>query len=355
MRKWQKALAAILVLAAAVALAPVPAAAGDPNRYVDAEQWPTWAVKRSGWYVESGELADAIRFELVRGYPVPAKDQWRYYDREFRFYNPVTRGEFATMLSRSLALAADGQGGDWFRPHVEALKALGVIPPDASSDWAAAITRREAGQWMGRAAEAFRADADRDLRTFSDVDDPLILRAVRAGIVKGTGEGRFEPERVLNRGEAAIMLVRLARAMNSEGHEKDPEVFRQLTEVIKEADRREAARSIERVRTGEIAPVDPGGIQTEEFAEYLRHQSLVQLWQAPKDHREWTWVEYLDSKYKFELVEAHDNIAVVRVSDAAVVIYRGLGRENLVNPEYHYSEVQYLVRRHGRWLLSAAA
>src|SRR5690606_12695522 len=218
----------VALVAAAGAFAwPGAALAGDPERYVDRSEWPDWAVTYRDTdgrrdYPGDGELVDAIRYELIRGYPVKPKDPLQYRDREFRAYQEMTRAEFAAVLSRSLALAQDGAGAQWYVPHVQALRERGVIPADAGDDWNAVISRREAGKWMGRAADAFKADDDRDMRRFVDVDDAEIARAIRAGIVKGVGEGRFEPGRPLIRVEAAVMLLRLARAMNSQGNADNP-------------------------------------------------------------------------------------------------------------------------------------
>lgn len=375
-RKLAAAALAAATASAGVAALPGAALAGDANRYVDRADWPDWAVQRPReprWVILGGEMFDAAAFELIRGYPVTPVDQYRYYDREFRFFNPVTRAEFAAMLSRALALAQDGAGAAWYVPHVEALQARGVIPPDptgaagtagsaaadAAGAWSTPIRRREAGRWMGRAADAFKADADRDTRTFSDVDDPLILRAVRAGIVKGTGAGRFEPDKILIRGEAAVMLLRLARAMNSEGNDKKTEVFRQLTEIIKKLDSIASLESQNRVRTGKLSlltEIDPaaGEMATEEMLRYGKHQTEMTLWQANPDHTQWTWAENIDSAYKFEPVEIHDNIAIVKVADAAGNVYRGEGRGNPVKLNAHYGGLQFFVKRDGKWLLSGA-
>ncbi|MFO7172520.1 MAG: hypothetical protein DIU70_006085 [Bacillota bacterium] len=87
-------------------------------------------------------MVKAIQFELIRGYPVEPEDPLRYEDREFRFYQPMTRAEFATVLSRSLGLAEDGPPAQWYQPHVAALQQRGIVPAGASSNWDAPISRR---------------------------------------------------------------------------------------------------------------------------------------------------------------------------------------------------------------------
>jgi len=345
----------VLVAGIVTAVAGVPsqALAGDPGRYADRASWPEWASITSDphrLYPVEGELVDAIRFEIVRGYPVEPKDPLGYEDREFRFYQPMTRAEFATMLSRSLALAEDGSPAQWYQPHIAALQQRGIIPAGASSDWHVPISRREAGQWMGRAAEVFKADSDRDLRAFVDVDDPLILRALRAGIVIGTGQGRYEPDRTLIRGEAAVMLLRLARAMNSLGHAEDPEVFKQLTEIIKEADRQGTERGRRGSLQRQFVPVEAAGILTQEFADYLLWRNRDAYLNAPEFI--WGWQVNVEEAYRFEAVEIHDNIAVVKV-EGAVDYYRADAPDK-PQERWYYDGLQFFIRRNGKWLLCAA-
>jgi hypothetical protein len=331
-----------------------PAAAGDPRRYEDRASWPRWAAtyfRENSITPIDGELVDAIRFELIRGYPVEPQDFMGYEDRAFMPERAMTRAEFAAVLSRSQALATeDGAGADWFMPYVEALRVAGIIPGDASEAWGEAITRREAGQWMGRAAEAFRADDNASEMVFSDVDDPLVERALRAGIVKGTGEGRFEPDRALLRVEAAVMLVRLARARNAEGNAQDAEVVETLQGIVLEADRQATERMKRWVEIGYVDEVGLEGIRTQEFGDYLLFVARDSVAARPNAELAWSVAE----GHSFEVVEIHDTIAVLTVCGTAKVyrksdppdrpwfIQSGCGR-------------QIFVLRDGRWLISGAA
>ena len=347
----------------ALALAPVmlivgalPAEAGDTNRYADRSDWPDWAVTyhdRERQYPKDGELADAIRFELIRGYPVAPQDFMQYEDREFRPQQPMTRAEFAAVLSRSQALAtADGAGADWYVPYVEALRGRGIIPADASADWQAVITRREAGQWMGRAAEAFGADVVQDASGFTDVDDALILRALQSGIVKGTGAGLYEPDRALLRVEAAVMLVRLARARNAEGRAGDPGFVAGLQEVIREADRQYTVENRRWVEQGEFDGLHLDGLLTPEFiSEYenaIRDELLVK--QIPP--RSYNIVP--EDSYRFEVVELHDSVAVIAACNL-VKVYRASDPPEAPWFEETICARQFFVYRDGLWQISAAA
>src|SRR5690606_32523223 len=256
-----------------------------------------------------GELVDAIRYELIRGYPVEPKDPLQYRDRELRAYQEMTRAEFAAVLSRSLALAQDGAGAQWYVPHVQALRERGVIPADAGDDWTAVISRREAGKWMGRAADAFKADDDRDMRRFVDVDDAEIARAIRAGIVKGVGEGRFEPDRPLIRVEAAVMLLRLARAMNSQGNADNPAVIAELERVIREADRWASSVAKSRAEQGVLFYAENENLITKELAERVWYTARDSL--AVKGGKPRTWGVHDPELFRAQVLEVHDNVAIL--------------------------------------------
>lgn len=329
------------------------ALAGDPQRYADRAAWPDWAAtyyNGNRQFPMDGELVDAIRFELIRGYPIAPQDYMKYEDREFRPHQAMTRAEFAAVLSRSQALAtADGEGANWYVPYVTALKEAGIIPAGASEEWGAAISRREAGQWMGRAANLFEADDRDDGPTFTDVDDPLILRAVRAGIVKGVGEGRFEPDRSLLRVEAAVMLLRLARARNAG---VDPAVVGALQAVIKEADRQATERGRRWVEQGYFDTVEAGGVLTQEMVDYLinRVRDNLEVRQGPPK----SWGVTPEASYVFEVLELHETVAVLGLC-ALGQAYRATDPPGQPWFERQYCGRQFLVLREGVWLVSGAA
>jgi len=329
-----------------------PAAAGDPGRYEGRASGPRGAeayFRENSITPIDGELVDAIRFELIRGYPVEAQDYMGYEDRAFAPEQPMTRAEFAAVLSRSQGLASeDGTGAEWFMPYVEALRAEGIIPADASEAWGEPISRREAGQWMGRAAEAFGADDRETEMVFTDVDDALVLPALPAGLVKGTGEGRFEPDRALLRVEAAVMLVRLARARNAEGNAQDAEVIETLKGIVLEADRQGTALDKHWVEMGYADDVPLIGLLTHEFADYLLFTARDAL--AVRQTKPYAWI--VTREHEFEVLEAHDTTATLLVCGKATV-YR-VEAPDTAWFEQNYCERQFMVLRGGNWLISAA-
>lgn len=332
------------------------ALAGDPKRYADRDQWPDWAATyydTAHLYPKDGELIDAIRYELIRGYPVTPTDDLNYEDRAFRPNQAMTRAEFAAVLSRSQGLAtADGTEGAWYAPYVAVLRDRGIIPADASTNWDSAISRREAGQWMGRAANLFRADDRSDGPVFADVSDPLILRALRAGIVKGTGAGRYEPDRALLRSEAAVMLLRLARARNAYGNAADPAVITALQEAVKAADRWAAKTEKHWMEIGHTDLPDLEGLMTQEMGEDFLHWAQEGEQARPNGQRGYTVND--ESSYVFRTLEVHDTIADLNVCGLAKV-YRATDPPEKPWFTQKYCGRQFLVLRDGRWIVAGAA
>ena len=110
----------------------------------------------SPWAVEP--LAKAAAAGLVEGRA----------DASFGPREPVTRAEFVALLVRLFGLSAA-----------------------ASTDGGTGFVDVPAGAWFAEAVSAARA----------------------FGVVDGTGQGRFSPERPVTREQAAVMLVRAARAV----------------------------------------------------------------------------------------------------------------------------------------------
>lgn len=344
------------VLAATILGGATTVSAGDAARYADRASWPSWAVTYHDperLYPADGELVDAVRFELIRGYSVAPQDFMQYEDREFRPQQAMTRAEFAAVLSRSQSLVTeDGAGANWYVPYVDALKARGIIPADASQDWNAAITRREAGQWMGRAADAFQADIVMDANLFVDVDDPLIIRALQSGIVKGTGQGRFEPDRSLLRVEAAVMLVRLARARNSEGHRNDPDFIARLQSVAEDADRKYTEENRRWVMQGEYDGLNLDGLATPELVAEIDNAIRDNLMVRPGPPRSWNVVD--EGSYQFQTIEVHDTMASLGVCNL-VKVYRATDPPEAPWWSETVCNRQFFVRRDGLWLIAATA
>lgn len=202
---------------------------------------------------------------------------------------------------------------------------------------------------MGRAANRFGADNRQDVSGFLDVDDTLILRALQAGIIQGTGGGRYEPDRALLRVEAAVMLLRLARARNQA---VAPDAAAVLEGVVREADRQATERGKRWVMQGYADGVATGGVRTEEFAEYIWYwvRDNLEVRQGPPK----AWTVRPAENYQFTVLEVHDNVGVLEVCGLDKV-YRASDPEGTPWFQQQYCGRQFMVKHGGEWLISAAA
>ncbi|SMB96503.1 S-layer homology domain-containing protein [Thermanaeromonas toyohensis ToBE] len=188
----------IVALVISVLIFPaIPALAEMEYRFVDKDSIETdfaWG---------KNDIIEAIDFELYKGYP----------DSTLRLGNDITRAEFAAVLARCIDVSGD-PGPNWYDSAVDGLVKLGVIP-DKGGDWNAPITRLEMAQWLGRLAKVYNLP-EKDLgAAFSDTYDEDALRAARAGLVKGVSAGVLGADQYLNRAQAAVLLFRVARSVDT--------------------------------------------------------------------------------------------------------------------------------------------
>ena len=101
---------------------------------------------------------------------------------------------------------------DWAKEIVTAVIGMGLVPENLRRDFQKEITRAE----FCALAVAFYEYEEGEIseRTnFTDTDDANVQKAAAIGIVSGVGDGKFSPDGVLTREQAAVMLSRLADAL----------------------------------------------------------------------------------------------------------------------------------------------
>ncbi len=219
-----------------------PTMAGWPGQFSDWDQWPSWAIKgfqpafltaendplRAGehrsYIACSGELAEAIWYELLVGNATDDPRYKEFHMQELRNDAPLNRDEYAAVLTRALGLKVDppAEGQPWWKPYQESLAGfLGVS--FQNSDFTAPIYRREMGEWLGRIV-AVVAPRTQPGAPFADLDGlsadeiKYIRLAAGAGLVHGDTENRFNPNSGMLRREAGFTGLRLARWMPAEGN-----------------------------------------------------------------------------------------------------------------------------------------
>ena len=97
---------------------------------------------------------------------------------------------------------------DWAKERVALAVETGLAPESLGADYRVDITR---AQFAAAAVKLYEAMGGQPAQaagesSFTDTDDPVILQAASLGFVSGTGEGKFEPDALVNREQAAVML-----------------------------------------------------------------------------------------------------------------------------------------------------
>ncbi|GAA3411098.1 hypothetical protein GCM10020370_57920 [Paenibacillus hodogayensis] len=159
-------------------------------------------------------IRNGVAGGLIDGYP----------DGTFRPDASVSRAEFTVMLGRTLHWREEGpvrfeDRADipaWAHGAVAAAVQAGVIGgyPDHTFRPAAGISRAEMAVMIAKAAGLPRPEAL--MTSFADGDAvgewalPFVEAAREAGLVQGKADDRFEPDVLLTRAEAVVLLLRLS-------------------------------------------------------------------------------------------------------------------------------------------------
>lgn len=102
------------------------------------------------------------------------------------------------------------QVSDWAKEQVSKAAASGLVPDGLGNDYRANITRAQfaAAVKLYEAMSGQKAPAA-GASPFSDTSDTAVIQAEALGIVSGVGGGRFAPDALVTRQEAAAMLSRV--------------------------------------------------------------------------------------------------------------------------------------------------
>lgn len=153
----------------------------------------------------------AQRLGWIGGYP----------DGSIKPNNTMSRGEFASLLERTLNLKTSYRSvlysdinNHWAKESILTIANLGLVPLDGSHTFRPndSITRQEMAQIIDNLIQV-RADTD---YPFLDVpsDHPAafaIAKVNRAGIMSGTDFIHFQPEKPATRAESLAVLMRLLK------------------------------------------------------------------------------------------------------------------------------------------------
>lgn len=109
------------------------------------------------------------------------------------------------------AVTVDAKVADWAREQVDSAAVKGLMPDSLGNDFTVNITR---AQFAALSVKLYQAMSGEEAPTpggspFSDTDDPAVIQANALGIVDGKGDGKFAPDDLVTRQEAALMLSRV--------------------------------------------------------------------------------------------------------------------------------------------------
>jgi len=101
-----------------------------------------------------------------------------------------------------------GTPSAWAIEYVQRARLLNLVPSGIDSAFTQAITRAEFAELAVILYEHLRGEIT-GRASFSDTDDINVQKAAYIGVVTGVGGGRFDPDALLTREQAAVMLSRL--------------------------------------------------------------------------------------------------------------------------------------------------
>lgn len=113
---------------------------------------------------------------------------------------------------------------EWAKADVRKALDDGFVPSELREEWTRSITREEFAKMAVRFLDLEGVSSVViEPEPFDDTENPYVLAAYEAGIVKGAGERKFNPTGNITRQEAAVMLMRVAKYMGAEIDMPSPE------------------------------------------------------------------------------------------------------------------------------------
>ena len=172
--------------------------------YEDADETPVWNGIHETYYLDELHVESEVKAH-ARYTGADADGNLRYSD----WSNMLTLNE-----------KVDFVASDWALPELAEADALGLIP-DAlrEADLTKPITRAEFAAVSVKVFEAltFTKATPVAVNPFTDTADPEVLKALGLGVTNGMSATTFEPDRLLNREQAATMLTRVFKKVNLSG------------------------------------------------------------------------------------------------------------------------------------------
>ncbi|NCE65946.1 hypothetical protein D1159_15505 [Pseudoflavonifractor sp. 524-17] len=159
---------------------------------------------------------------------------------------------------------------DWAAESVSAAIAAGIVPEALQKKYASPITRAE---FCALAVNFYETSAGKTITqtaAFQDTSDPAVQKMAGLGIVTGIGNGKFNPDGLLTREAAAVILVRLSAALGNPPAQAAPN-FTDNNSI--------SGWAVEPVGQCQAAGImgETGGGRFQPQGTYTREQSIVTL------------------------------------------------------------------------------
>ncbi|ANW98549.1 dockerin type 1 [Thermoclostridium stercorarium subsp. thermolacticum DSM 2910] len=180
------------------------------------------------------------------------------------------------------------QVSEWAVSDIEKAISLKLIPPSMQQSYRENISRADfcrlalnfLVQKTGKPIEKLLRENNVSIRydVFTDTSDKEILAANALGIVKGIGGGRFNPNGLITRQEAAVMLMRTAAVLGITETNGKPQTFADSDEFAEWA--KEAIAFVSSLRDKTADKAIMGGVGNGRFSpngNYTREQSYVTM------------------------------------------------------------------------------
>jgi len=179
------------------------------REYVDGieitELFPPWADRFFEFQIYQGNHGIFVRIEPRHGPDTPTACVLELF--EFK-----TLEELLVAPSRTVEELLDVPSR-WAGPQVNLAISREIVPPHLQSLYTQPITRAEFAELAAELYEAIKGWRIMERATFSDTDNLSVQKAAGIGIIQGVGDGNFNPDGIVTREQAAVMLSRLLEAI----------------------------------------------------------------------------------------------------------------------------------------------
>ncbi len=168
------------------------------------------------------------------------------------------------------------QPHEWAKQGIKVAILEGLVSVEQQRDWRDDCTRGDFCRIIAPLLEKVNKVKKTEIK-FTDTQDPAIQLVASLGIVKGIGNGKFAPERPIERQQAAVILARVANIIGVEKNSSAP-LFKDAKSIDNWA--KEGVSLITSIEFGENNQRIMQGISGNRFAPkrcFTREESIITI------------------------------------------------------------------------------